>query len=59
MSYWWVDRFLPGALAGLLVTAVVALSHIRLRRHITQLTEDQTAELKKHLSSDPNEGVCP
>ena len=44
-SYWWIDRALPGVVGALIVAAVMAVSHILLRRHITRVTDRQTAML--------------
>ena len=45
MSFWWIDRALPGVIDGLIVSLAVALSHVLLHRHITKTTERQTAAL--------------
>ena len=43
MSYWFVDRTLPGIVGALIVAAAVSLSHILLRRYFRGLTGEQTA----------------
>lgn len=45
MSFWWIDRTLPGIIGSVVVAAAVGLSHYLLKRHVTKVTADQTAEL--------------
>ena len=45
MGFWIVDRLLPGLVGSAIVSAVVWLSHARTRRHMTKVTERQTATL--------------
>lgn len=58
MSYWLVDRFLPGLSSGVTMAAVMWVSHLLLRRHITRVAREQTehfdtvtAEQTKTLAS--------
>lgn len=50
MSAWWIDRTLPGIVAALIGSALIAaavwVSHRLLKRHITKVTAGQTAELR-------------
>lgn len=54
MSFWLVDRFLPGALAGLLVSATIGVEHLMMKRHLTRITREQTTALK-NSSGTPGE----
>lgn len=45
MSFWPVDRALPGVFSGALMALAVALSHVLLHRHITRTADRQTAAL--------------
>jgi hypothetical protein len=45
VSFWLVDRALPGVFSGALMSIAVAISHVLLRRHITRATDRQTATL--------------
>ena len=45
MSFWLVDRALPGVFSGALMALAVAVSHVLLRQHITRATDRQTATL--------------
>jgi hypothetical protein len=45
LTAWFVDRMLPGLATSVLVSIVVWLSHARTRRHITRVTNRQTATL--------------
>ena len=47
MAFWLVDRLLPGVISGLIVAAAVSVSHARLRRHITDVTDEQTERLER------------
>jgi hypothetical protein len=47
---WFVAKVLPSVVSSLITVAVVGLSHVRLRRHITRTADKQTAEL---TGSDP------
>lgn len=47
MAAWWVDRTLPGVVASLIITAAVAVSHLLMRRHVTQVTERQDIRIEK------------
>ena len=47
MTFWLVDRALPGVISGLVVAVVVSVSHVRLWRHITRVTDRQTARLER------------
>lgn len=51
MAYWWVDRVLPGVVVAL-VSAPVALlvQHRAFSRKMRKITQDQTGELKRHIS---------
>ena len=55
MSYWWVDRTLPGIVGGIAVSLPVWVSHILLRRHVSRVTDKQTADLR----SDQKPGGAP
>ena len=46
MAYWLVDRMLPGAVASLIITVPVWVSHILLKRHVSKVTADQTRTLE-------------
>ena len=47
MSFWIVDRCLPGVVGSLIVTAAVWVSHVLLRRHVTRTTERQNVHLRQ------------
>ena len=47
MTAWFVSKVLPSVTSSLITITVVALSHVRLRRHITRTADRQTAELSK------------
>lgn len=51
MAEWLVNRILPGILCPLVV---IAVSHVRLRRHINRVTAAQTRTLlhDKHPEDD-------
>ena len=46
MAYWWIDRALPGVVGALVIAAVMAVSHLLMRRYIKRTTDRQTAALK-------------
>lgn len=54
MTAWFVSKVLPSVTSSLITIAVVALSHVRLRRHITRTADQQTAELS---GKDPKGGT--
>ena len=43
MLTWFVDRVLPGLVSS---AVMVGISHFRLKRHVTDVADRQTAELK-------------
>ena len=47
MSFWWIDRTLPGIVGGIAVSLPVWVSHLLLRRHITRVTERQNEHIEK------------
>lgn len=53
MSFWWLDRTLPGVVASLIISVLVWVSHARLRKHITKTADRQTAALSASPSQDP------
>ena len=55
MTYWLVDRCLPGVVASLIITAAVAASHLLMKRHVTQVTERQNTHIEELTASQTAE----
>jgi heme exporter protein D len=47
VAFWWLDRTLPGVVASLILSAVVWVSHVLTRRHITRVTERQNRHIER------------
>ena len=47
MSYWFVDRMLPSLISSVLFAGILWVSHRRLSRHVTDVTDKQTKELER------------
>jgi hypothetical protein len=55
MSFWWIDRTLPGIVGGLAVSLPVWISHFWLKRHVTRTADRQTADLRSDKEARPDE----
>ncbi len=47
MSYWIVDRTLPGLVGTAVWSLVLLVSHRRMKRHIRAVTDAQTAHIMR------------
>lgn len=45
MTFWLVDRMLPGVASSAIWASVLWVSHRRLRRHVEQVTRAQTQHI--------------
>ncbi len=55
MAFWWIDRTLPGVVASLIITAAIAASHMLLKRHVNQVTEQQNTHIEELTASQTAE----
>jgi hypothetical protein len=51
LTYWIIDRMLPGLIPSLIMAALVRVSHIRLKRHITATADRQAGDLLQARSA--------